>query len=351
MNDMDDMSHMSHPSGPPAGPSTLGRITEYDLAWESAAKGSTHELVTTRDFIFVTGQNMDQIAKLDYHGKVLAHWKMPERSGPHGLLVDAQDRLWVSLEFFGKVVRLDDEGRIAEAVDVRIQAQGAPVPINPAPHGICLGADGQTLWFTGKRTSTVGRVSPEGSVEHFELPSLGAVPIFLGAGPDGNVWGTELSTGRILNVSPQGAVREFPIPTTSSRPIGIIPDPAGAFMWFTEEAGRKVARIDAGGQVAEYPVPTLQPNHILGSLSFDPEMNLWVQVYVDPSNPVPAGPDYLVRFDKSIRQVIGSQLSGVAYSTHVAPSRRVMFHRIRMGADGNLWFTEMMTDRVGKVEL
>jgi virginiamycin B lyase len=214
-----------------------------------------------------------------------------------------------------------------------------------------MGADKDTIWFTGKRTSTIGKINPDRTVQHFELDRLGGVPIYLHAGPDGNVWGTELNAGVILNVSPRGTVQEFKIPTANSRPIGIIPDPVGEFMWFTQEAGKKVGRIDMTGNIVEYPVPTLQPNHILGSLSFDPEMNLWVQVYVDTNNPLPTGPDYLVRFDKSVRQVIGTQLSGVPYSTYVAPSRGVMFHRIRMGVDGNLWFTEMMTDRIGKVEL
>ncbi len=350
MNDMSGcgMSDMAEASNPT---STLGRITEYPLDWEGTAAGSTHELVTTADFIFVFGQNMCQIAKLNYDGEVLAHWKMPEDSGPHGLLVDADGHLWVSLEFAGAVVRLDEEGHIVETVDVRIFADGAPLPINPAPHGICLGADRQTIWFTGKRTSTVGKINPDRSVQHFALENLGAIPIFLGAGPGGNVWGTELSAGAIVRVSPDGTVKEFAIPTTNSRPIGIIPDPMGEHMWFTEETGRKVGRIGADGTIAEYPVPILQPNHILGSLSFDPEMNLWVQVYVDRNNPVPSGPDYLVKFDQSIRQVTGTQLSGVPASTFIAPGRGVMFHRIRMGMDGNLWFTEMMTDRIGKVEL
>src|SRR6185437_6782499 len=103
------------------------------------------------------------------------------------------------------------------------------------------------IWFTGKRTSTIGRINPDRTVQHFELDKLGAVPIFLSVGPDGNVWGTELSTSAILNVSPEGTVREFGIPTANSRPIGIIRDPAEAFMWFTEEAGRKVGRVDMSG--------------------------------------------------------------------------------------------------------
>jgi len=332
-----------------AGQSTLGKITEYDLDWKSIERGSTHELAMTRDFIFVTGQNMHQIAKLNYDGKLLAHWDMPKGSGPHGLVVDQQERLWVSLEFLGKVVRLDDLGCIVEEVDVRIHTNGA-APINPAPHGICVGVEKDTIWFTGKRTSTIGKINADRTVQHFQLDSLGAVPIYLQGGPDGNVWGTELNAGAILNITPQGTVREFRIPTANSRPIGIIPDPMGGFMWFTQEAGRKIGRIDMNGTITEYPVPTLQTNHILASLSFDLEMNLWVQVYIDSNDPLPAGPDYILRFDKSIRGVIGTELSGVSYRTFVVPSRDAMLHRIRLGKDGNLWFTEMKTDKIGKVE-
>jgi virginiamycin B lyase len=293
---------------------------------------------------------MDKVAKLSYNGEVLAQWDMPEGSGPHGILIDPQDRLWVSLEFAGKVVRLSDQGCIDEVVDVRIHVPGSD-PINPSPHGICLGADNESIWFTGKRTSTVGKINKDRSVQHFALDSLGAVPIYLQAGPDGCVWGTELNSGKILSVTSLGAVREFEIPTSVSRPIAIIPDPEGEFMWFTQENGRKIGRIDMAGRILEYSVPTLQSNHILASLAFDLEMNLWVQVYVDLNEPVPAGPDYILRFDKSIRSVIGTELTGVAYSTFALPSREVVLHRIRRDWDGNLWFTEMKTDRIGKVVL
>jgi len=333
-----------------SGASTIGKITEYALDWKSTQKGSTHELAITRKFIFVTGQSMDKVAKLTYEGTVVAQWDMPKGSGPHGMLIDSQDRLWVSLEFAGKVVRLDEQGCIDEEVDVRIHAPGAE-PINPAPHGICLGTDNESIWFTGKRTSTIGKINPDRSVQHFALDSLGAVPIYLQTGPDGCVWGTELNTGKILSITSLGVVREFQIPTANSRPIAIIPDPKGEFMWFTQEAGRKIGRIDMTGRILEYSVPTLQPNHILASLAFDHEMNLWVQVYVDLNDPVPAGPDYILRFDKSLRSVIGTELTGVAYNTFPVPSREVMLHRIRPDWDGNLWFTEMKTDRIGKVEL
>lgn len=331
---------------------TLGKITEYNLNWPSSVHGSTHELAIDKQHIYITGQNMDQIAKLDYKGQIVDYYKMPDGSGPHGLLLDKQGRLWVSLEFFGLVEQLDDRGKIIKEIDVRLFAQGAKTPINTAPHGICLDADGEAvIWFTGKRTSTVGKINPDGRIEHFQLNNLAALPIFLSTGADSSIWGTELLGNSILNVSNDGTVKEFKIPTSNSRPIAVIPDPSEPFMWFTEEAGVKLGKIDLCGKITEYPVPALQKNDILASLAFDRDNNLWVQVYVDQNNPNPSGYDYILKFDKSIRHIEGSDISGVPFSTHTLPSRGAMMHRIKMDYEGNLWFTEMMTDKLGKITL
>jgi len=329
--------------------STLGNVTEYCLDWPSPNHGSTHELVIDDQYIYVSGQNMDHIAKLNYEGQILAYYKMPDGSGPHGLLLDPQGRLWVSLEFSGEVAQLDDRGGIVKKIAVHLHAAGAKTPINVAPHGIGLDADGETIWFTGKRTSTVGRIRRDGSVEHFQLNNLAALPIFLSAGPDRAIWGTELLTSHLLHVTGDGTVSEFKIPTANSRPIGVIPDPSAPYMWFTQETGVKIGKADMSGKIIEFPVPALQKNDVLGSLAFDRDRNLWVQVYVDRNNPNPEGYDYLLKFDKSIRDLTSSDVSGVPFSTHTLPSKGTMLHRIKMDAQGNLWFTEMMTDRLAVI--
>ena len=342
-------------------PKTLRNITEYPLNWPDDGRHtssdnccSTHELVITSKHVFVSGQNMDKVAQFDLHGNLLNYFDMPLKSGPHGLMLDRQERLWVSLEFAGMVVRLDEHGDIVEEIDVMLYPEGTKKPINTAPHGICLGVDGETIWFTGKRTSTIGRINPDKTVEHFQIETLGAVPIFLTAGVDDSIWGTELIGNQILKVSAAGVVQEIKIPTLNCRPIGIIPDPSGECMWFTEETGVKIGKIAYDGKawtITEYPVPALQKNDVLASLVFDDEGHLWVQVYVDMNNPEPTGYDYILKFDKSIRTLESDDISGVPFSTHTIPSKKVMMHRIRKDAAGNLWFTEMMADRLGKVTL
>jgi virginiamycin B lyase len=341
---------MQHNHDSSSGITTNGNLTDYPLNWPSDQTSSTHELVINEEFIFVTGQKMDMVAKVDYDGNVQDYYKMPPGSGPHGLLIDTQGRLWVSLEFTGAVVQLDDNGNIVQQVDVNMMVIGSSKVINPAPHGIALDATGKHIWFTGKRTSTVGKFNIEThKVEHYELENLASLPIFLHAGAHNTLWGTELQGNAILKVANDGTISEYTIPTTNSRPIGIIPDPTCDAMWFTEEAGVHVSKIDMDGNITQHPVPALQDNDILASLSFDRENNLWVQVYVDHNNPDPAGPDYLLKFDSSILTATGDAMYEVPYSIHIVPTRHTMMHRIRMDFDGNLWYTEMMTDKLGVI--
>lgn len=337
---------------------TKDTIQEFDLKWPGGAKGSTHELVISRSAIYVSGQTMGYVAQFDFNGALVRHIPLLDAQGaslyPHGLLLDSQERLWVSLENVGQVVRLDDNGQIAESIDVTMHVNGSAKPINPAPHGICLGSDGETIWFTGKRTSTAGRINPDRTVEHFEINTLASMPIFFQAGLGGDVWGTELLGNSILRIAPDGRIQETAIPTANSRPIGIIPSPSGDAMWFTEEAGRKVGKVtlDGKGQasIAEFPVPLQNPNDILGSLSFDRTGALWVQVYGPMSSMGHSHtPDYLVRLAPSIQQAKPSD--AIPFEVHFAQSSCSMMHRIRLDHLGNLWFTEMHTDKLGKVTL
>lgn len=316
--------------------------------------GSTHELTFNHrqggKAFWITGQNYDHIARVELDGKP-TFFDMGKGSGPHGIEFDHLGRLWVSLEFSGCVVRLDERGTIEETIDVRLYAKGAKEPINTHPHGLGIGADGTTIWFTGKKTNTVGKINPDGSVEHFELPTVGAVPIYIAAGPDGNMWCTELVGNMIARITPTGEITEFKIPTYNSRPIAIIPGPDGKSMWFSEEAGNKVARIDMEGEITEFRVPLTQSNVILAGLAFDGSSNLWTQSYVDPHNPIPKGPDHIVKLDKAINTSRAGDLSRIPVNYYEVPTRLTIMHRITQGPDGNMWFTELGADKLGKVTI
>ena len=262
----------------------------------------------------------------------------------------------MTLEFAGQVVQVDQAtGQILKTIDVSLHSTGSPAPINTHPHGLGVAPDGVTLWFTGKATGTVGRIAADGTVTHFALPTVGSVPIYIAAGPDGNMWCTELVGNQVARITPSGVVTEYPIPTPNSRPIGVTPGPDGHSMWFSEEAGNKIGRIDTGtGALVEYPVPLLHANTILASLAFDTTGNLWTQAYVNQNNPYPAGTDAIVKIDAVITLAPASgptgDLSAVPVTYYEVPTQDTVMHRITQGPDGNIWFTELAADKLGRLE-
>ena len=342
-----------------------GTIQEFAIAYPSHppnaspmcnhAHGSTHEITFNEnggDALWITGQNEDAVVRVALDGK-MSFYKLPSCSGPHGIEFDKAGRLWVSLEFAGKIVRFDANGKIDLEYDVRLNCDtcARKEKINTAPHGMGFGSDGRTIWFTGKATGTIGKITPDGKIETFRL-STASVPIYIKAGPDGSMWITELVGNKIGCIRPDGSVEEFAIFTPNSRPIAIVPEPGGEAMWFSEEAGNKVGRIDMKGNITEFPVPKTQDNVILAGLGFDSENNLWVQQYVNqsnPNNPSPAGPDYIIKIDKTIRTATPSDISRVPFTFYKLPTSNTVMHRIIKGPDGNMWFTEMHVDKVGKL--
>lgn len=327
-------------------------------ACHPAPKGSTHEITFNAkggNTLWVTGQNYDSVVSVTESGAMKFH-AMPKGSGPHGIEFDGDGRLWVSFEFSGEIARLDADGKPDLTLDVRLDCPTCPggAKINTHPHGMGFGLDGKTIWFTGKATGTVGRVTQDGKVTTYVLPTVGSVPIYVHAGNDGTMWVTELVGNAIARITADGNVKEFPIPTHNSRPIAIVPEPGSNAMWFSEEAGNRVARITPDGTITEYPVPMAQANVILAGLAFDSERNLWTHQYVDqnnptPANPSPAGNDNIVRIDKAILTTSPADLSKVPITFYKVPTTQTVMHRIVEGPDGNIWFTELGSNKIGKV--
>jgi len=317
---------------------------------EALHQGSTHEIAFEPGpggAVWVSGQNYDSLARVA-DGQAPRFLAVPDGSGPHGLAFDNAGRMWVTLEFRGRLRAIGADGRVLAEVDVAMPCTKMPGGrTNPRPHGLATGPGG-TLWFTGKATGTLGRVAPDGKVTHFPLPAGGPAskPIYIHPGPDGAMWATELEGNRIARVAPDGGVSEFLIPTPNSRPIAIVPGPDGA-MWFSEEAGSKVARIDRDGRIREIEVPRGASNLILAGLAFDRDGNLWTQQYVDQNHPDPAGTDSLVRIDKAGLAEGAKPGTGVTF--YPVPTRATVMHRIALAPDGALRFTEMHVDQLGRM--
>lgn len=360
--------------------------------------GSTHEIAfqvkdkKSRDGkLWITGQNYDQLVAIDINKlkkgeEAFSFYQLPQGSGPHGIVFDEQGNLWVALEFAGKVIRLDPaklnsvrpieygDPAIIENHDVGLYGctkenkQGETFfhctneEINTNPHGLAINNDDHTVWYTGKATGTLGRIKDD-QVESFPISRVnnpdaivGSVPIYIKTDSQGNIWFTEWVGNAIGVIKKNETVaKEFKISTPNSRPIMIVEEPGHTNMWFTEAAGNKVGRITPDGSISEFSIPKPQDNVSLAGLVFDSNKNLWVQQYVQQDINVDQtcqfGYDYLVKIDKKILESSPSDIGKISFESYKVPTCGTVMHRINLGPDGNLWFTELNTDKIGVLSL
>jgi virginiamycin B lyase len=142
--------------------------------------------------------------------------------------------------------------------------------------------------------NAIGRITPTGAIQEFPLPGLTAAYDSITTGPDGNLWFTEYQTSQIGRMTPAGAIQEFPLPTANAQATSIIAGPDGN-VWFTEVEANKIGRISPTGAIREFSLP---PNALASDTGY---------VGIPGSFDITSGPD------------------------------------------GNLWFTEQGTGRIGRI--
>jgi virginiamycin B lyase len=243
-----------------------------------------------------------------------------------------------------------------------------PVTAHSGPIYITAGPDGN-LWFTEEYANRIGRITSKGKLTEYSLPNPSSVPYGIATGPDGNLCFTEYQGNRVGRITTKGVIREFPIPTASSGPTGIVAGPDGS-IWFAEEVAHKVGRLSLDGQTfTEFPLsPGSAPNQITvgadGALWFGENPsnmlgrittsgNLSEYALPPGGNPVDitAGPDgNLWVADQDGRRILRVTLSGVA-TAFSTPTGDDDPGGIAPGPDGNVWYTDVNSNppRVSRI--
>jgi streptogramin lyase len=146
-----------------------------------------------------------------------------------------------------------------------------PLPTAGAqPNGIVAGPDGN-LWFAEQAADQIGRMDLAGNVTEFPL-APGSEPTAITVGPDGNLWFTEFSRDRIGRITIAGVIKEFRVPP-GSKPLSIAAGTDGN-IWFTETGANRVARMTTMGteqSAFNIPLPQQQPRIIIPG----PDGNMW----------------------------------------------------------------------------
>jgi streptogramin lyase len=216
----------------------------------------------------------------------------------------------------------------------------APIPTAGAtPIGIAAGPDGN-MWFVESAGNKVARVVPATmSITEFPIPTAGSRPIDVTRGPNGNpnMWFDEFAGNRIASIVPStGVISEFTIPTASSGPTGLTADPTGD-LWFGEFNASQIASITTAGFITEYPIPYGPNAPRPDAVVIAPDHTVW---FLDPANNV----------------VVHMTFPGPNFQEFALLTAANNPQFIANGSDGNLWFTELGDPnftgcRIGRVNL
>jgi streptogramin lyase len=281
---------------------------------------------------------------------------------PDHITAGPDGNLWFTDDLHASIGRITPQGSV--------QQFSAGISKGVRFGDIAAGPDGN-VWFTEPNLSRVGRIAPSGAVDEFRFASnLQFTPTSITAGSDGNLWMTDSNDYRICQMTPQGKTS---FKTTNTNflvyPSEIVAGPDGN-LWFTRTAGGAIGRLTTSGAATDFTVTTIGRTH-LNSLVAGRDGNLWYVDYPDrigritPAGamkelPLPpgvladrltAGPDGNLWFTEPGSNTIGRLTpQGVETQFSTGISASSGLADITVGPDGNLWFTEALGKRIGRVQ-
>lgn len=187
---------------------------------------------------------------------------------------------------------------------------------------IVTGPDGN-LWFTDPGNNQIDRVTPQGQITQFSLPTHtdsngnpdDPTPDDIVEGLNGNLWFTESGVDRIGEITPTGTITEFETPTPDSNPTGIAVGSDGN-LWFTESGTNDIGKITTSGTITEYSTTNLDLSDT-DELVKGPGGDLW----------------FIAADNNGDNEVAKVNTAGkvTVYSTSASPND------LTVGPDGNIW--------------
>lgn len=289
-----------------------------------------------------------------------------------GITAGPDGNVWFE-EHIGRIGRITPSGAITEFALPPSTAMGASITSGP---------DGN-LWFIASSTSgNIARMTTSGAVSFFNVGIQSPFPVDLVSGPDGNLWvtvtehsafgflGGDFADPYIDRVRPSGSVDAyFPLARINFE-TGLIVKGVNGDLWFTEFEDSHIGRIATNGIMTEFDTPG--PSKVVGAddIAVAPDGNVWLTKQGalfrmtpqgaftpiwDPSNGaayhVFIGPDQNVWFSVNLGSVwaiafiAGASITVVPLPASPSPSQ------ITVGSDGNIWFTSVGSNAIGRLDV
>ena len=282
---------------------------------------------------------------------------------------------------------------MAASPSLKIETFAVPAPGPgrlPTVNSIAPAEDGN-IWIVEATGFELGKVSPSGTIQHFDLFATFGYnnPLETIEGPDGRMWFT-MAYGYVGALAADGEIQTFQIDSDDQSfskvaPIAVGSDKRVYFVEYDSKAlTNKIGALTASGVLSEYPVATVDP--AIWAMSAGTDGNIWFAessanriARITPSGSIveftlpihdsyptaiTAGPDGNMWFIESrcfcedsttpSLQVVGRITpSGTITEYEVSSSRDKSFFEshegIVAGPDGALWFTESFNNRIGRI--
>jgi streptogramin lyase len=192
----------------------------------------------------------NRIGRITQNG-VITEWDiLRPNSQPRAICLGADGNIWFGLFAGGKIGRITPAGLITEF--------SPPTP-DSGPRALATGADGN-VWFSEYRANRISRITPQGVVTEFPLPRPNSGPGDITMGSDGALWFVELSGGmdglrtdgnRVGRITYEGRITEYPMPTGGASAINIAVGP-DRNLWYSR--GAMLGRVTPAGAITEFPI-------------------------------------------------------------------------------------------------
>lgn len=241
-----------------------------------------------------------------------------------------------------------DSNSIGELNTETAQVRLHSIPTKDSgPFGILIGSD-DALWFTELFGEKIGRLDPStGKIVEYLVPSSSSGPIgpaLLAADSEGRIWFTEAYGKRIGLIDPKAVgedtsngIREFDPPYMVNSPIGI--GVSKGVVWFTDHASSSFNMFVPANNtwkqfwVSQPPPEANFPDSLPNQLLIDDRGNIWMVEHVG---------NRIAKFDSSRGSL----------TEYEVPSRPLALTLwLASDRDGNVWFTEWATNKIGIVNV
>lgn len=192
------------------------------------------------------------------------------------------------------------------------------------PYSIAAVPDG-SVWFTMNKANRIGRITPEGKLSEFRIPTEGSGASIIAAARD-CLYFTEYYADQIARIDFDGYIVEQPLPR-ASRPFGVTVGPDQS-IWFTCMGTNKIGRI-ADDRIDFFNIPT--PDSSPSFITYGSDGRYW--------------------FTENQGNQIGRLITdgGISIQEFKIPTQAARPVGISAGPDA-LWFAQISGNRIGRVD-